>query len=99
MVVESDEPRKKTMKETKIIKNVIRCKICGDIIESKSVHDYRSCSCGKCAVDGGHDYLRRCGNLEDWEDLSVVEAIPEKTIQKQKKRRNPAEGCENFIKN
>lgn len=63
------------MKETRIVKNAIRCKICGDIIESKSVHDFKYCSCGKCAVDGGHDYLRRCGNLEDWEDLSVCEEV------------------------
>ncbi len=45
----------------KIIKNAIRCKKCGDIIESKTVHDFKFCSCGSCAVDGGHDYLRRCG--------------------------------------
>lgn len=50
----------------KIIKNAIRCKKCRDIIESKTVHDFKFCSCGSCAVDGGHDYLRRCGNLGDW---------------------------------
>ena len=54
----------------KIIRNAIRCKKCGDVIESKTVHDFKFCSCGSCAVDGGHDYLRRCGDLEDWEELS-----------------------------
>ena len=54
----------------KIIRNAIRCKKCGDVIESKTVHDFKFCSCGSCAVDGGHDYLRRCGNREDWEELS-----------------------------
>ena len=44
----------------KIIKNSIQCKLCGDIIESKSRHDFVKCKCGSCAVDGGHDYLRRC---------------------------------------
>ena len=29
--------------------------------------------CGAVAVDGGHDYLRRCGNREDWEELSEIE--------------------------
>lgn len=57
----------------KIIKNVIRCKKCGDIIESTNVHDFVTCSCGACSVDGGHDYLRRCGYLEDFEDISIVE--------------------------
>ena len=57
----------------KIIKNAIQCKKCGDIIESTNVHDFVTCSCGACSVDGGHDYLRRCGNLEDMIDLSVIE--------------------------
>ena len=42
-----------------IIRNAIRCNICGDEIESVSRHDYVTCSCGACAVDGGHEYLRR----------------------------------------
>ena len=41
---------------TKIIK---KCKLCGEVIESKHVHDFVQCKCGACAVDGGHDYLRR----------------------------------------
>lgn len=55
-----------------IIRNVIRCKKCGDIIESKSVHDFKFCKCGAVAVDGGKEYLRRCGNLDDFEEMSVV---------------------------
>ena len=43
-----------------IVKNAIRCNICGDEIESKSRHDFVTCKCGACSVDGGHDYLRRC---------------------------------------
>lgn len=56
-----------------IVKNVIQCKKCGDIIESVSVHDFRTCSCGTCSVDGGHNYLRRCANsLDDFIELSEV---------------------------
>lgn len=47
----------------KITVNKIRCRKCGDIIESKSVHDFRSCKCGSVAVDGGHNYLRRVGKF------------------------------------
>ena len=43
----------------KIIKNAIQCKFCGDIIESTSRHNYVNCKCGACAVDGGHDYIKR----------------------------------------
>ena len=59
----------------RIIRNAIRCKKCGDVIESKTVHDFKFCSCGSCAVDGGHDYFRRCGNCEDWEELSEAEKV------------------------
>lgn len=46
----------------KIIKNAIQCKLCGEIIESTDRHQYVTCKCGACTVDGGHDYLRRCFN-------------------------------------
>ena len=62
----------------KIIRNKIRCKKCGEIIESFSVHDFKFCKCESVAVDGGHEYLRRCGNEEDWEDLSEVETMERK---------------------
>ncbi len=56
-----------------IVKNVIQCKICGDIIESVSVHDFNTCSCGACSVDGGHDYLRQSAiSLDAYIDLSEV---------------------------
>jgi hypothetical protein len=55
-----------------IVINKIRCNKCGDIIESTSVHDFKFCKCGAVAVDGGHDYLRRCGKQEDWEELSEI---------------------------
>lgn len=58
----------------KIVKNAIRCKHCGEIIESTSVHDFKFCSCESVAVDGGHDYLRRCSknSPDDFEELSEV---------------------------
>lgn len=57
----------------KIIRNMARCKLCGDIIESRTTHEFRWCSCGAVAVDGGLSYLRRVGRLENMEDLSEVE--------------------------
>lgn len=57
-----------------IVANKIRCNKCGDIIESKSVHDFVTCKCGAVSVDGGHNYLRRCAeSLEDFEELSQYE--------------------------
>ena len=43
----------------KIIRNAIRCDLCGDVIESRYRHDFVRCCCGNCFTDGGHDYLRR----------------------------------------
>ena len=63
------------MKYKKIITNKIKCKKCGDIMESTYRHDFKVCKCGALAVDGGHDYLRRCGDLDDYEDLSVTEDV------------------------
>ena len=57
----------------KIIVNKIRCMKCGDVIESNSVYDFKFCKCGAVAVDGGHEYLRRCGNYGDWEELSEIQ--------------------------
>ncbi len=54
------------LEKTKIITNKIQCKICGDIIESKTTHDFIWCSCGKVAVDGGKEYLKRIGNKEEY---------------------------------
>ena len=56
--------------KTVIISNSIKCNKCGDIIWSAHRHDYKECSCGSVAVDGGTSYLRRTG--EDYIDISIV---------------------------
>ena len=63
----------------KILVNKIRCNKCGDEIESHSVHDFKFCKCGAVAVDGGHEYLKRCGNLEDVTDLSECVEMGDET--------------------
>ena len=65
------------MKQTIICKNTIRCKKCGEVIESKSRHDFKWCKCGACAVDGGTDYLRRVGYRNNWEEMSEFKEIDE----------------------
>lgn len=49
----------------------IRCKNCGDIIYSRAHHDFRWCSCEKCAIDGGFDYYRIIGDKDDWELMEI----------------------------
>lgn len=66
------------MKKRIIIKNAVKCLVCGDIIESKHRHDYVTCGCGNVSVDGGTDYLKRSFKVDNtWEDLSEYETIEE----------------------
>lgn len=55
-----------------IIRNSIRCKKCGDHIESRHRYDLVTCSCKSVSVDGGKYYIRRLGNEEDYEETSIV---------------------------
>ena len=71
----------KYISNEKILVNKIQCKKCKDIIESKHVHDFKWCSCGAVAVDGGLEYLRRVGNLEDIIELSEFEMKKEGTYE------------------
>jgi hypothetical protein len=52
-----------------IVKNAAECRKCGDVVESKHVHDFVSCKCGEIAVDGGRDYLKRMAKGVD----SIIE--------------------------
>ena len=38
--------------------NAIECPACHETLYSRARHDYRTCSCGEVAVDGGFDYIR-----------------------------------------
>jgi hypothetical protein len=58
--------------DPKILRNMARCVKCGDVIESKHRHDFVWCKCGAISVDGGKDYLKRVGELQYVEEMSVV---------------------------
>lgn len=64
----------------KIKPNKIQCKKCGDIIESTDVHDLKYCSCKSVAVDGGSEYMKRIGNVNDYIELSYVRKLTKITI-------------------
>ena len=51
----------------------IKCKKCGDILQSKYRHDFQMCKCGSCYIDGGDDYCRVGGKKEDIEWLDRKE--------------------------
>lgn len=77
----------------KIIKNQARCKRCGEMVESVHVHNFVPCKCFKdsdgrqgIAVDGGHNYLRRIGNLEDYEDMSETRPYTDEEVDEYNRR-------------
>ena len=63
----------------KIIKNSIKCNLCGDIIVSKYTHNKVTCKCGACSVDGGNNYLKRgyANSDADFTELSEYIEINE----------------------
>lgn len=56
-----------------IIRNSARCKKCQEEVISRHRHDFVTCKCGALSVDGGLAYLKRCGNMEDIEETSIIE--------------------------
>lgn len=65
-----EERRKRNMGD--IYANAIVCLECGDYIRSRNCHDYRTCSCGACAVDGGSWYTKRGGKPSSISDRTVL---------------------------
>lgn len=69
-----------------IFVNAIRCKKCNSIIKSRTIHDFVSCGCQAVAVDGGVDYLRRIGDIDEYEELSVFKKWSQERLDREKKK-------------
>ena len=69
------------MKKLKVM--AIICPICKDTIYSRARHDFRTCSCENCYIDGGFDYTRIGGNsIANIEVIEIeVEASKEKLLE------------------
>jgi len=53
--------------------NKVECLSCHEILESKFIHDFQTCSCdNQTFVDGGDDYCRIGGKNLDM--LKIIEA-------------------------
>lgn len=55
----------------KIIENKVQCRICKDVVISRSRRDLQACKCGAILIEGGLDYLRRGGRIENIIELST----------------------------
>ena len=59
-----------TRTRTVVVLNKCQCARCLDIIESRHRHDFVQCSCGAIFTDGGTEYIRRGGEIENIIDMS-----------------------------
>jgi hypothetical protein len=59
-----------TRTRTVVVVNKCQCARCLDIIESKHRHAFVQCSCGAIFTDGGTEYIRRGGEIENIIDMS-----------------------------
>ena len=59
-----------TRTRTVVVVNKCQCAVCLDIIESKSRHAFVRCKCGAIFTDGGTEYIRRGGEIENIIDMS-----------------------------
>ena len=55
----------------KLVLNMAQCSECEVVCISVHVHDFRTCLCGAISVDGGLEYIKRGGALENIKELSV----------------------------
>lgn len=60
---------------------ILKCKKCGDIIQSKHRHDMVWCKCHSIAIDGGDDYFRWAGNKDNIE-VYVPESEKDEAVRK-----------------
>lgn len=59
-----------TRTRTVVVVNKCQCARCLDIIESRHRHDFVWCKCGAIFTDGGTEYIRRGGEIENIIDMS-----------------------------
>jgi hypothetical protein len=69
------------MKYRPILVNRAMCLLCGETIESRFTHEFKTCKCGEVSVDGGKDYLKRVyGSKQNVVELSEFGAGVELTL-------------------
>jgi len=82
----------------KLIINKAQCKICGSIIMSENVNNMVRCNCGRIAVDGGHEYIKRVGDVENIIELSTQINLEElKDLNDFKELIDDLEECDKHI--
>lgn len=73
------------------MRNRAKCKLCNNIIESLTIHDYITCTCGEISIDGGNTY-RRC-RAKNWNNFLRIDdegnEINIKVVEKEESKELP----------
>ncbi len=70
--IETSPKERKRLGVGNIYANQVRCLKCNTVIRSKNRHDFVTCPCKSISVDGGSWYLKRAGQVGNYEELSVM---------------------------
>ena len=62
-------------REWRLVRNSAQCRVCKQVLVSRHRHDFVSCKCGAIFIDGGNEYFRAGGSLENLIDLCEYEEI------------------------
>ena len=62
------------------MRNRAKCRLCGDILESKNRHDNVECSCEEIGIDGGSDYFK--AYAKDWRNFIRLDDDDKEVIPK-----------------
>lgn len=61
------------MLNSRIVRNVAKCRLCGDVIESHGIYDNQTCSCGEISVEGGENYIGRFASTNWYNIIDLSE--------------------------
>ena len=60
--------------------DAVKCPKCKDVIYSRSRHDFRPCSCGEIAIDGGFDYKKVMFKTKPPQDFLIDVNVDRKAL-------------------
>lgn len=69
--------------------SAIQCRDCLSIIFSRARHDFRWCKCKHVAIDGGRDYTKISGDIDNILSLAIdINATPKELFDDWNQRRD-----------